>query len=66
MGVTICMIAMSSFAFATVITKPYLNQWLGLHVLIWMYAGICILGVFFSIFVMVETKGKNLNKVQEK
>lgn len=59
------MIAMSTFAFLTVFTKPILQESLDLHAVIWMYAGICILGVFFTIFLMVETKGKNLNKVQE-
>lgn len=65
-GVTICMIAMSSFAFLTVFTKPIWQEAFDLHAVIWMYAGVCMLGVFFSIFLMVETKGKNLNKVQEK
>lgn len=65
MGVTICMIVMSTFAFLTVFTKPILQQHLDLHVVFWMYAGVCVLGVFFSIFVMVETKGKNMNKLQE-
>lgn len=66
MGVSICMIAMSTFAFLTVFTKPILQKLLELHVLIWIYAGICFLGVLFSLFLMVETKGKNLNKAQEK
>ncbi|KAG4071882.1 hypothetical protein HA402_006043 [Bradysia odoriphaga] len=65
-GVAICMIAMSSFAFLTVFTKPILQDAFDLHVVIWIYAGVCVVGFFFSIFVMVETKGKNLNKVQEK
>ncbi|XP_037038930.1 facilitated trehalose transporter Tret1-2 homolog [Bradysia coprophila] len=64
-GLAICMIAMSSFAFLTVFTKPILQDAFDLHVVIWMYAGVCVVGFFFSIFVMVETKGKNLNKVQE-
>ncbi|KAJ6649968.1 Facilitated trehalose transporter Tret1, partial [Pseudolycoriella hygida] len=60
-GLTICMIVKSSFGFLVVFTKPFLQDLLDLHVVIWMYACVCILATFFSIFLMVETKGKNLN-----
>lgn len=59
------MVSLSIFAFLTVFTKPILQEMFELHAVIWMYAGVCILGVLFSIFLMAETKGKNINEIQE-
>lgn len=31
----------------------------------WICAAVCLYGIFFSIFILKETKGKNLNAIEE-
>lgn len=30
----------------------------------WICAGVCLYGILFSIFILKETKGKNLNAIE--
>ncbi|XP_031354661.1 facilitated trehalose transporter Tret1-like isoform X2 [Photinus pyralis] len=38
---------------------------LGIYVVFWGFAGACLLGTFFGVFVLPETKGKALNEIQD-
>ncbi|KAB0794008.1 hypothetical protein PPYR_13628 [Photinus pyralis] len=38
---------------------------LGIYVVFWMFAGVCLLGTLFGIFVLPETKGKALSEIQD-
>lgn len=49
----------------SVLLLPLFVDLFGLYVVMWGYGGVCVLGIFFSIFIMTETKGKNLNKLRE-
>lgn len=64
-GTTICMTSISVFAFVTMKTFPPLVSMLGMYTVMYMYCGVSILGVIFGVFVLAETKGKNLNKLDE-
>lgn len=59
------MMVMTMCTSISVLTLPLFVHLFGLYAVMWGYGGICVLGIFFSIFVMNETKGKNLNKLRE-
>lgn len=61
MGATICMISISVFAFMSLKSFPLITSGWGLHTSLWMCSGVCVLGVLFAVFILVETKGKNLH-----
>ncbi|XP_055903799.1 facilitated trehalose transporter Tret1-like [Eupeodes corollae] len=56
-----------SFITGFVVTRffPSLNA-LGPYYAFWIFGSMCIVAVFFVIFVMIETKGLSLQKIQEK
>ncbi len=58
--------ALTLFSSVTVFTLPLFVELFDLYAVMWTYGCICVLGIFFSIFVMNETKGKNLNKIESK
>lgn len=60
------MMFLTFFTSVSVFTLPLLVDAFGLYAAMWGYGCVCVVGIFFSIFVMNETKGKNLNKLQEK
>lgn len=64
-GQTLCMLSNSIFAFISLKTFPLLMEWTGLYGVAWICAGVCLYGIFFSIFILKETKGKNLNSTDE-
>ncbi|KAK4874948.1 hypothetical protein RN001_014308 [Aquatica leii] len=44
--------------------KP-LSDAIGVYTMFWFFAGCCILGCFFGIFILPETKGKSFSEIQE-
>lgn len=65
-GATICMLSNSVFAFISLKMFPILMHELKLSGVSWICAGVCFAGILFSIFVLEETKGKNLNQSASK
>lgn len=65
-GCTICMLSISVFAFITLKTFPVITVNFGLFTTLWICAGVCVLGLLFAIFILQETKGKNLNAIAKK
>ncbi|XP_018320178.1 facilitated trehalose transporter Tret1-like [Agrilus planipennis] len=53
---------------AFVVTKAFTNiqDAVGLGVTYWIFSAFCLLGAFFSIFFVIETKGKTFAEIQEK
>ncbi|KAF5270581.1 hypothetical protein FQR65_LT05479 [Abscondita terminalis] len=49
---------------ATKIFNPIVEKW-GMYVVFWVFAGVCVIGVFFGLFVLPETKGKSFGEIQE-
>ncbi|XP_031355098.1 facilitated trehalose transporter Tret1-like [Photinus pyralis] len=39
------------------------DSW-SLHIIFWVYGGVCLLGVFFALFMLPETKGKSFTEIQ--
>ncbi|KAF5270584.1 hypothetical protein FQR65_LT05482 [Abscondita terminalis] len=46
------------------IFNPIVESW-GMHVAFWIFAGVCLLGVFFGLFILPETKGKTFDEIQK-
>ncbi|KAF5302533.1 hypothetical protein FQR65_LT00905 [Abscondita terminalis] len=46
------------------IFNPIVEKW-GMYVVFWAFAGVCVLGVLFGLFVFPETKGKTFDEIQE-
>lgn len=65
-GSAICMMSISVFAFASLKCFPSISSMWGLYTVLWSCSVVCVLGVFFAIFVLRETKGKNLHEVSAK
>lgn len=62
-GSTVCMMSISVFAFVSLKGFPLVAYAWGLHVAMWMCAAVCALGVLFGVFVLRETKGKDLHAI---
>ncbi|KAK4874657.1 hypothetical protein RN001_014017 [Aquatica leii] len=45
------------------IFSPVAAAW-GVYTMFWIFAGVCILGVFFGLFILPETKGKSFDEIQ--
>lgn len=56
------MISNSVFAFISLKMFPILMHELQLSGVAWICAGVCFYGILFSVFILEETKGKNLNE----
>lgn len=61
-GSMFCMLTNSIFAFISLKTFPVLMNAVCLYGVAWICAGVCVYGILFSIFILTETKGKNLNE----
>lgn len=59
--------ATTNWIIAFIITKAYapMNKAIGGGPVFWIFSGLTILGLFFVIFAMTETKGKSLAEIQE-
>lgn len=62
--------ALATFAlwvacFILTYTFPLLNKGLGAAGTFWVYAGICLLGFFFVLIKLPETKGKSLEEIEK-
>ncbi|GAB0094002.1 hypothetical protein DMENIID0001_092020 [Sergentomyia squamirostris] len=58
---------MTTWTLASVIIKtfPNLQEALGTHVTLWLFAGFALAGVVFILFFVPETKGKSLVEIQK-
>lgn len=65
-GSMLCMLSNSVFAFISLKTFPILMHSVHLYGVSWICAGVCFYGILFSIFILKETKGKNLNEIVPK
>ena len=63
-GVSISVSALWSAAFVLTFTFPFLNRALGSAGTFWTYAGICLVGFFFVLLRVPETKGKSLEEIE--
>lgn len=61
-GSMICMLSNSVFAFISLKTFPILMHSVHLYGVSWICSGVCFFGILFAIFILQETKGKNLNE----
>lgn len=61
-GSMVCMLSNSVFAFISLKTFPILMHSVHLYGVSWICAGVCFFGILFAIFILQETKGKNLNE----
>uniref|UniRef100_A0A182QMH1 Major facilitator superfamily (MFS) profile domain-containing protein n=1 Tax=Anopheles farauti TaxID=69004 RepID=A0A182QMH1_9DIPT len=64
-GSTISATLLCMMAFVCVKLYPILMESIHIHGTVWISSGVCAIGVFVIIFLIPETKGKNLN-VQSK
>lgn len=62
-GTTICLCTLSMEAFLVLKLFPILMDIINLYGCMWVFAATCFAGGIFVIFVVPETKGKNLNTV---
>lgn len=60
-GTSYCLSLVSLFMFIIVKFYPTLLAIIHLHSCMWIFAGVSLLGVLFGLFVLEETKGKNIN-----
>jgi MFS transporter, SP family, xylose:H+ symportor len=51
-------------SFVLTFTFPILNRWMGSAGTFWLYAVICLLGFFFVLTCVSETKGKTLEEIE--
>ncbi|KAF5270586.1 hypothetical protein FQR65_LT05484 [Abscondita terminalis] len=43
--------------------NPIAEAW-GMHAVFWIFAGVCMCGIFYGLFVLPETKGKTFEEIQ--
>lgn len=43
---------------------PYLKMYLDLHGCMFLFAAVSVFGVFYTVYVVPETKGKNLDVLE--
>lgn len=60
-GTTMCTTTVSIFSFTMLKSFPYLLFHLGLHGCMLVFVCVGVLGIIFVVFVVPETKGKDLN-----
>jgi SP family xylose:H+ symportor-like MFS transporter len=63
-AVSISVSALWSASFLLTFTFPILNRALGSAGTFWTYAGICLVGLFFVLLCVPETKGKTLEQIE--
>uniref|UniRef100_A0A2H8TYL1 Facilitated trehalose transporter Tret1 n=1 Tax=Melanaphis sacchari TaxID=742174 RepID=A0A2H8TYL1_9HEMI len=65
---TACSVAcMANWFFAFIVTKFFSSLVSAIHIYntFWLFTFFCVLGTFFVIFVVPETKGKTMDEIQE-
>jgi SP family sugar porter-like MFS transporter len=50
---------------ALTFTFPFLKELFGAHGVFWIYGAICVVGFFFIMFKLPETKGKSLEEIEK-
>lgn len=63
-GGPICMSSVSFFAFIMLMIFPYLLYYLELHGCMFLFAAVSTFGVFYTVYVVPETRGKNLDSLE--
>ncbi|KAJ6647883.1 Facilitated trehalose transporter Tret1 [Pseudolycoriella hygida] len=58
---TLCMSLISLFMFLMVKFYPIVAEAVNMHSCMWFFGLISFIGVFFAVFLLEETKGKNIN-----
>lgn len=58
------MSSVSFFAFIMLMIFPYLLFYLDLHGCMFLFAGVSTIGVFYTIKIVPETRGKNLDSLE--
>jgi hypothetical protein len=51
-------------AFAITSTFGYISDAIGIGPTFWIFAGLTLIGFFFSVFVVIETKAKSMAEIQ--
>jgi sugar porter (SP) family MFS transporter len=64
-AMSIAVTALWIACFILTYTFPFLNKHLGPAGTFWLYAGICVAGFLFIVFMLPETKGKTLEQLEE-
>lgn len=57
----ICLFMMSVSLFSAVKIFPIVNDVTDLYVSLWFFSATCFVGLLYSVFILKETKGKNIN-----
>jgi MFS family permease len=52
------------FAFAVTSAFGYIKDAIGMAPTFWLFAGLTFLGIFFTVFVIIETKAKSMAEIQ--
>lgn len=60
-GSSYCTALISVFLFIIILAFPMLTNVIGLYGMYWFFTGVCVLGMLFTIFILHETTGKNIN-----
>lgn len=62
-GMIVCVCSLSVFAFIMLSLFPYMLDWIGLYGCMFTFASVSSLAFVFTIFVVKETNGINLDQV---
>ena len=62
---SLCTVANFGFNFAVVLSFPVMIEHIGEPFTFWFYAGIAVLCLFFVYFLVPETKGISLEKIEK-
>lgn len=54
-----------ALAFAVTGTFGYVSDAMGIGQTFWLFAGLSFVGIFFSMFVVIETKAKSMAEIQK-
>uniref|UniRef100_A0A1B6MME7 Major facilitator superfamily (MFS) profile domain-containing protein n=1 Tax=Graphocephala atropunctata TaxID=36148 RepID=A0A1B6MME7_9HEMI len=56
-----------SWGLSFVITKlfPYINELCGMYTVFWIFSVSCLLAVFFSVYIMIDTRDMSLQDIQD-
>lgn len=54
-----------ALAFTVTSTFGYISDAIGIGQTFWVFAGLSFIGIFFSIFVVIETKAKSMAEIQK-
>lgn len=54
-----------ALAFTVTSTFGYISNLIGIGQTFWLFGGLSFIGIFFSLFVVIETKAKSLSEIQQ-